>query len=83
MCSDEEIRVMVHGTSEDRSMLVKGRLHKNGRLKENMSRECKGDRNLTVDGTNRDMNTTSEHMVKCKYIDKIYCIYVICEVYMF
>ena len=32
-----------------------------------MSNESDGVRSVTVNGTSRDMGTTSEHMAKCKY----------------
>ena len=67
MGSDEEGRLTLHRTSGDRNMSITGRLHRNGRLRENMSSESDGDRSLTVDGTSRDMSSTSEHMAKCKY----------------
>ena len=53
--------------SEDRDMSITGLLHRNGRLRENISNETDGDRSVTADGTSRGMSTTPEHMAKCKY----------------
>ena len=67
MGSDEERRLTVHRTNGDRNMSVTGRLHRNGRLRENMSSKSDGHKSLTVDGTSRDMSTTSQHLAKCNH----------------
>ena len=64
---DDERRLTAHRCSEERDMSIMGQLHRKGRLRENMSNESDGVRSVTVNGTSRDMGTTSEHMAKCKY----------------